>query len=81
MDLDKFSFFTANLKNCKPWFAKVLNDHWYIIEKVAPVKIVKKDQRHLGDWCTAELKDRVTVQFRNPTKPTKHSRKQVCKTR
>jgi hypothetical protein len=33
----------------------------HIIKKVAPVKIVKKYPRHIGDWCTAELKDRVTA--------------------
>ena len=46
---------------------------WYVIEKVAPVKIVKKDQRHLGDWCTAELKDRVTA--RNEGQKKKKQRK------
>ena len=33
----------------------------YVIEKVALVKIVKKDPRYLGDWCTTELKERVTA--------------------
>jgi hypothetical protein len=46
----------------------------HVIEKVTPVKIVKKNPRHIGDWCTAEIKNRVTA--RNEEKKTKKTKEE-----